>query len=156
MHATRTSGLVVCLCFLTASPLGAQAPDGSAKLSQARPLGQLVQDALHIQVLQVEKTDPLRDIISFRKVADLKGHDPVERIQHQITSLPLVDRQSLRAWAKPVRSPSGSASTMKHRRVSVISGLRAAKTNTPLGQRINPRVGSTLPISARRKRSATM
>ena len=61
----------------------------------------LVKDCAAIAVLEVVKVDRKENIITFKKVADLKGKHPENELQHSL--LGSADADTLCEWAKPGR-----------------------------------------------------
>ena len=66
-------------------------------------LGYIIQQSVNIVSIEVEKVDTQSNIIHFRKVKDLKGVHPSERIVQNIAQKGFHPRewQTIMAWAKP-------------------------------------------------------
>jgi hypothetical protein len=65
------------------------------------PLGRIVTESTHIMVLRVEKVDRTANVITYRKVKDLKGTHPTDVLVHNIGQGGLHPRewQNIMAWA---------------------------------------------------------
>jgi hypothetical protein len=72
--------VLLCAALLIAVP----APRAHAYVEAAHSLGQVVALSTNIVVVQVEKVDKEKNMIIFRKVADLKGKHPTDVIKHNI------------------------------------------------------------------------
>src|SRR5262249_38979512 len=57
---------------------------GFASIQTHYRLGELLPMATHILVMRVEKVDREKNIITYKKVEDLKGKHPTDTIQHEI------------------------------------------------------------------------
>jgi HEAT repeat protein len=79
-----------------------QFPDHTGQVPQAEPLGALISHSSAIAVLQVVKVDGDAGIITFKKVADLKGKHPEDELRHSL--LGSEDRAALCEWARPGRT----------------------------------------------------
>ena len=55
-------------------------PAASAVIEVIPTLGQVINDATHIVVLEVEKVSLEKRVIIYKKLADLKGKHPTERV----------------------------------------------------------------------------
>ncbi len=53
-------------------------------IEAAYTLGRIITEATNVVLLKVEKTDTEKNLIIFRKVADIKGKHPTELIKHNI------------------------------------------------------------------------
>jgi HEAT repeat protein len=83
----------------------AQVPDHTGQVPSPQPLGGLVKDSVAIAVLEVVKVDRGTDqkpgLITFKKIADLKGKHPENELRHSL--LGSADHAALCDWAKPGR-----------------------------------------------------
>jgi HEAT repeat protein len=67
---------------------------------QPQPLGGLIEDAQTVFVLRVVKVNTAEQVITFKKVADLKGLYPDNEVRHSLHGL---DDAAVRLWARPGR-----------------------------------------------------
>lgn len=82
-----------CLCLV---------PAAHAYVDMAPTLGRIVREAESIAVAEVDRTSADRRVVILKKLHDLKGSTPVERLKHQLvrTGESAVDRAVLE-WAEP-------------------------------------------------------
>jgi HEAT repeat protein len=81
---------------------GLRPPKASAVIEVIPTLGQVIRDATHIVVLEVEKVSVEKRVIIYKKLADLKGTHPTERVHHQISNgLSPRDPKIILDWATP-------------------------------------------------------
>jgi HEAT repeat protein len=67
-------------------------------------LGYVIEHSPTVVVLQVEKVSLEKRVIVFRKVADLKGKHPTERVKHQLREgLQPYELKAILDWAEPGR-----------------------------------------------------
>src|SRR5207248_2200743 len=67
---------------------------------EPQPLGGLIRDAHCVFVLRVVKVDAAEQVITFKKVADLKSKYPDNVVRHLLKGL---DDPAAHEWAKPGR-----------------------------------------------------
>jgi HEAT repeat protein len=72
-------------------------------LGLLQSLGQTINDAKHIVVLQVDKVNPEKKVIIFKKVADLKGTHPTPEIKHHVAGGDARESEAVLNWAEPGR-----------------------------------------------------
>jgi len=91
---------ILALAAAAAALLAAGRPAG-AYVEAAFSLGKLIADSTNIMVLRVEKLDPGKNLIIYRKVRDIKGVHPGETIKHDIGTRGFQPRewQNVMAWA---------------------------------------------------------
>src|SRR5436190_41663 len=77
-------------------------PAASAVIEVIPTLGQVINDATNIVVLEVEKVSLEKKVIIYKKLADLKGRYPIERVHHQIAGgLSPREPKMILDWAAP-------------------------------------------------------
>lgn len=82
----------------------ALAAPARAYVDCALTLGQLVRDSANIMVLQVEQVSREKQVVVFRKVADLKGHSPDSPVKHLVArGLHPREPRLVLDWAEPGR-----------------------------------------------------
>jgi HEAT repeat protein len=80
----------------------ALAPTVKGYIDVTPTLGRLINDSSNIVVLRVEKVHLPMGAILFQKVADLKGHDPADKVKHKITAgLHPREPATVLEWAEP-------------------------------------------------------
>jgi HEAT repeat protein len=81
--------------------LGTPIP-GRAFLDYSPTLGRVIKDAPYIKVLQVDQVSREKLVVTYKKVADLKGKDPATEVKHKLTDgfHPRQPRTIL-DWAEP-------------------------------------------------------
>jgi HEAT repeat protein len=89
---------VTCALLAVPPPAAAQPEDFAVGAFLYSSLGMLVKRSPHIVLLQVERVDRDKSIISFRKAADLKGKDPSSAYQHFVGKA-----QGILDWVRPGR-----------------------------------------------------
>ncbi len=100
-HRVLSLAAMMSLALALPARAPAQTPDITGGMLYPGTLGEEIKEATNIVVLQVEKLSPDGKTIIFKKVADLKGHSPAAKVQHDIGSLgPSLDWQAVQAWAK--------------------------------------------------------
>ena len=99
MRTTAVIATVICSALLLPRA-AAQVPDHTGEVPTPAPR-RLVRDSTAIAVLQVAKVDRVADIITFKKVADIKGKHPEDELRHSLVGSD--DRAALCEWARPGR-----------------------------------------------------
>src|SRR5262249_25891993 len=88
------------LTLATPGLLLAQVPDHTGPVPRPVPLGELVQTSPHILVLRVDEVDRDERMITYRKVADLKGGAAEGKLRHAFHD---DATPAILAWARPGR-----------------------------------------------------
>jgi len=92
--------VVVCLAVLAAcAPLG----EVRAYIEVPMTLGAIIGQSSNIVYLEVERVDSERNVLHFRKVADLKGRHPTQKVEQHIGQQGFQPRewQTVMKWARP-------------------------------------------------------
>jgi HEAT repeat protein len=97
--------LAIICAGLLLSRAAAQAPEMDWSALGSQTLGATIQRASYIAVLQVEKVDRDRRVITYKKVADLKGTEPATTIDHALgADISEHQREQVLEWARPGRT----------------------------------------------------
>src|SRR5215469_10764543 len=81
--------------------LGTAAPSW-AYIAAMPTLGKVTKDASHIVVLEVDKVSRDKQVVIFKKVADLKGKDSPDVAKHRLTDGPHPRQaRTILDWAEP-------------------------------------------------------
>jgi HEAT repeat protein len=92
----------ICLIVLLGPvPIQAQTPDITGGMLRPDPLSEEIRKATAIFVLEVEKVNPDKGRILFRKVTNLKGRYPARWIPHELGSFSARQRRAILRWARP-------------------------------------------------------
>ena len=75
---------LICFAFVMALALSLWTPPASAYVEAPMSLGAVITQSTNVVLMKVEKVDKEKNLIIYRKVADLKGKHPTEVIKHQI------------------------------------------------------------------------
>src|SRR5687768_7142135 len=92
--------------LLTITVLLALAPSTARAFIEAHhPLGRICKESTHIVVLRVERIEPKKNLILYKKVRDLKGKHPQDQVRHNIGQRGSHEREwkTVMAWAKEGR-----------------------------------------------------
>jgi HEAT repeat protein len=96
----KCKALVTLLFFASVRLAAAQTSDMGNGV-QGRPLGQEIQSADHIFVAQIQAIDSINNILTFKKLTDLKGQYPTKKFRHQLTDgISKGEIANILRWAK--------------------------------------------------------
>lgn len=89
--------------LLTLSVACLAASQGQAYVEVPYTLGRIVHESTHIVLMEVAKINTEKNLVIFKKVADLKGKHPKDEIKHNIGKRGFHPRehQNIMAWAQP-------------------------------------------------------